>query len=405
MIELKGKYNTAKIFTDNVESEAIGQLTALLNQKSISDSKIRIMPDTHAGKGCVIGTTMTIHDKVIPNLVGVDIGCGMSCLKLKEKRIDLPKLDSIIRKEIPSGFEIRETTHKYLSNTNIENLHAYKFNKVNIDRAEKSLGTLGSGNHFIELDKDEEGNLYLVIHTGSRNLGKQVAEYYQEQAWERLKDGNRGELIKQKIKELTEAGRQTEIEAAINNIRSTVDVVPHELAYCDTDLFSMYIDDMKITQEYAYWNREAIADTIVKAMHLHVVDKFQTIHNYIDTDNMILRKGAVSAQAGEKLIIPMNMRDGSLICIGKGNEDWNYSAPHGAGRRLSRSAAKQNITLSEFKKTMKEAGIYSTSVSNSTIDESPMAYKPMDEIISNIGDTVDIVSIIKPIYNFKAGEE
>ena len=403
MIELRGKYNTCKVFTDNVDNATIGQLIALMNQSSVAGSQIRIMPDTHAGKGCVIGTTMTIGNKVIPNLVGVDIGCGMAVVELKETRIDLPKLDSVIRKKVPSGFSIRDKAHKFLRNVDLEELYCYK--NINVDRAEKSLGTLGGGNHFIEVDISESGQLYLVVHTGSRNLGKQVAEYYQDLAWKSLKNGNKGELIKAKIDELKAAGRQSEIEAEIAKIQSTIESVPKELAYCEGELFDKYIHDMKITQEYAYWNREAILDTIVDEMHLHVVEQWQTIHNYIDTENMILRKGSVSAQAGEKLIIPMNMRDGSLICIGKGNPDWNFSAPHGAGRLMSRSEAKQSISMSEFNKTMSDAGIYSTSVNKSTIDESPMAYKPMQEIIDNIGDTVEIVNIIKPIYNFKAGEE
>lgn len=375
MLELRGKYNNCKVFTDNVDNATIGQLIALMNQSSVAGSQIRIMPDTHAGKGCVIGTTMTIGNKVIPNLVGVDIGCGMAVAELKETRIDLPKLDSVIRKKVPSGFSIRDKAHKFLRNVDLEELYCYK--NINVDRAEKSLGTLGGGNHFIEVDISESGQLYLVVHTGSRNLGKQVAEYYQDLAWKRLKNGNKGELIKAKIDELKAAGRQSEIEAEIAKIQSTIESVPKELAYCEGELFDKYIHDMKITQEYAYWNREAILDTIVDEMHLHVVDQWQTIHNYIDTENMILRKGSVSAQAGEKLIIPMNMRDGSLICIGKGNHDWNFSAPHGAGRLMSRSEAKQSISMSEFKKTMSDAGIYSTSVNKSTIDESPMAYKPM----------------------------
>lgn len=403
MIELKGKHNTCKVFTDNIDNGTVGQLIALMNQSSVAGSQIRIMPDNHQGKGCVIGTTMTISDKVIPNLVGVDIGCGMAVAELKETRIDLPKLDSVINKKVPSGFSVRDKVHKFLRNVDIEELYCYK--NINVDRAEKSLGTLGGGNHFIEVDTSENGQLYLVVHTGSRNLGKQVAEYYQDLAWKSLKNGNKGELIKAKIDELKAAGRQSEIEAEIAKIQSTIESVPKELAYCEGELFDKYIHDMKITQEYAYWNREAILDTIVDEMHLHVVEQWQTIHNYIDTENMILRKGAISAQAGEKLIIPINMRDGSLICTGKGNPDWNYSGPHGAGRLMSRSEAKQNITLSAFKKTMKEAGIYSTSVNKSTIDESPMAYKPMQEIIDNIQDTVDIVNIIRPIYNFKAGEE
>lgn len=403
MIELKGKYNEAKIFTDNADAGTIGQVMSLLNQESMKNSKIRIMPDCHMGKGCTIGSTITIHDKVIPNLVGVDISCGMHIAKLKEKRIDLPKLDSVIRKEIPAGFSIREKEHKYAKNINLEELRCVKH--VDLDRAYKSIGTLGNGNHFCELDKDDDENIYLVVHTGSRNLGKQVAEYYQKEAWTLLKDGNRGELIKAKIAELTAAGRKTEIEAAIKEIKSTVDVVPYELAYCECKLFDDYIHDMKIVQEFAYWNRAAIVDTITKEMKLNVVEEFQTIHNYIDTEHMILRKGAVSARKGEKLIIPINMRDGALICIGKGNDDWNQSAPHGAGRLMSRGEAKKNFTVSEFKKTMQEAGIYTTSVGADTLDECPMTYKPMQEIIDNIQDTVEIEKIIKPIYNFKAGGE
>lgn len=403
MLELRGKYNNCKVFTDNVDNATIGQLIALMNQSSVAGSQIRIMPDTHAGKGCVIGTTMTIGNKVIPNLVGVDIGCGMAVAELKETRIDLPKLDSVIRKKVPSGFSIRDKAHKFLRNVDLEELYCYK--NINVDRAEKSLGTLGGGNHFIEIDISESGQLYLVVHTGSRNLGKQVAEYYQDLAWKSLKNGNKGELIKAKIDKLKAAGRQSEIEAEIAKIQSTVESVPKELAYCEGELFDKYIHDMKITQEYAYWNREAILDTIVDEMHLHVVEQWQTIHNYIDTKNMILRKGSVSAQAGELLLIPMNMRDGSLLCRGKGNPDWNYSAPHGAGRLMSRSQAKQSLTVSEFKKTMDEAGIYTTSVGRDTLDEAPMAYKPMDEILANIENTVEVVEVIKPIYNFKAGGE
>jgi len=405
MIELQGKYNKAKVFSDIIDNGTVGQITGLLNQKSLEDSQIRIMPDHHQGKGCVIGTTMTITDKVIPNLVGVDIGCGMALKALKDKRIDLPKLDSYIRKNVPSGFDVRERSarHKYWNDVDLEELRCAHC--VDIERAYNSLGTLGGGNHFIEVDKDDSGKLYLVIHTGSRNLGKQVAQHYQDMAWDKIKKGNRADLIQQKIKELTEAGKQQEIEEAIKNIKSTVDAVPHELAYCEGQLFDDYIHDMKIVQRFAYLNREAIADTIIKGLNLKEIknESFQTIHNYIDTDNMILRKGAISCQKGERVIIPINMRDGSLICIGKGNPDWNYSGPHGAGRLHSRSQAKQLFTVSQFKKTMDEAGIFTTSVGKDTLDESPMAYKSMDEIKQNIQDTAEIINEIKPIYNFKAG--
>lgn len=400
MIELQGKYNTAKIFATTIDNATTGQVIALLNQQSIYDSKIRIMPDTHAGKGCVIGTTMTIHDKVIPNLVGVDIGCGMLTIKLKETRIDLPKLDSLIKKNVPSGFDIRKRRHKYLDNVDINKLHV---TGINANRIEHSLGTLGGGNHFIEVDRGSDGTLYLVIHTGSRILGKQVAEIYQDKAWKSL--SNRDKIIQETIEKLKSEGKQSEIEETVKYIKQDIPAVPKELAYCEGELFNSYIHDMKIVQDYAYWNREAIAETILKEAKLTALESFHTVHNYVNMDDMILRKGAISARQGERVLIPMNMRDGSLLCIGKGNEDYNYSAPHGAGRLMSRSEAKQSVTLSAFKETMKQAGVFSTSVNKSTIDESPMAYKPMQEIIDNVADTVDIVEIIKPIYNFKAGEE
>lgn len=420
MFELNGKYNTCKIFTDNVDNACIGQLIALLNQESLKDSKIRIMPDTHAGAGCVIGTTMTIKDKVIPNLVGVDIGCGMHTTKLKEKRIDLPKLDSMIRKKIPSGgsIRVRSGQHKYAKNIDISQLNCFGKTdcKVNETIAICSIGTLGGGNHFIEVDKDDEGNLYLVIHTGSRRLGKDVAEYYQKRAYEELNcSGAYYKELERKaradfINEIKNSGSQKELNKLIAEWKwESSDLIkqniPYELAYCEGSLFNNYIHDMKIVQEYAYWNRKCIADIIIKEMKLHVEDEIETIHNYIDMEHMIVRKGAVSAMKDETILIPMNMRDGSLICIGKGNDDWNYSAPHGAGRLMSRSQAKESISLSEFKKAMEDASVFSTSVRKDTIDESPFAYKPMDEIIANIKETVDIVNIIKPIYNFKAGSE
>ena len=399
MIELQGKYNSCIIYTDLVTPGTAGQLTALLNQSSTAGARIRIMPDCHEGAGCVIGTTMTITDKVIPNLVGVDIGCGMLVTRLKETRVNLPKLDSLIHKEIPAGFAIREKPHKYLERTALDELLCDPGNRP---RIELSLGTLGGGNHFIELDQDD-GALYLVIHSGSRNLGVQVARYYQEEAWKRLKDGNRAELVEAKIAELKAAGRESEIEAAIKEIRSTAEIVPHELAYCEGALFDAYIHDMKITQEYASLNRHAMADTILSGLHLHAEDSFESVHNYIDTEAMILRKGACSAKENERLIIPINMRDGSLLCTGKGSPAWNYSAPHGAGRLMSRAEARQSFTLSEFKKQM--AGIYSSTVSRDTLDECPMAYKPMEAITENVGETVTIDQVIRPVYNFKAAEK
>jgi len=404
MFELNGKYGTAKIFTDNTDDETISQLINLLNQEFTQDLKIRIMPDTHAGKGCVIGTTMTINDKIVPNLVGVDIGCGMKVVKLagiKKEKLDLNKLDEVIRSHVPSGFDICEKKHRFFEKVKISSLHCADDGDINFERAEKSLGSLGGGNHFIEINEDEKGDMYLVIHSGSRYLGKQVAKYYQDRAWNRISNYGRNDIIKNKIKELKEANREKDIQQEIMKLKHLMPLVPKELAYVETDLFDMYIDDMKLTQEYAYWNREAIAETIMRFMNLEAEETFQTIHNYIDTEKMILRKGAVSAEYGEKLIIPINMRDGSLICVGKGNPDWNNSAPHGAGRIMSRAKAKESVSLEEYEESMK--GIYTTCVGMGTIDESPMAYKPMQEIMDNIQDTVEIVRVIKPVYNFKAG--
>ena len=410
MFELSGKYNTCKIFTDNCDNETISQLTDLLNQESVKGSKIRIMPDTHAGKGCVIGTTMTLQDKVIPNLVGVDIGCGMLAIKLKEKEIDLKLLDEVINKYVPAGFEIHESP---VSRSFADKIIA----PVDVDKAFKSLSSLGGGNHFLEIDRDSRGNLWLVVHTGSRHLGIEVCEYYQNRAYEKLQESAKGgslkQLINSTISELKTAHREKEISKQIEKIKADYErknntKVPRELAYLTGQDFNDYIHDMQLTQQHAAINRKCIADTIIAKMGLHPVSKdccydedyFDTIHNYIDCDNMILRKGSVSAELGERLIIPMNMRDGSLICIGKGNPDWNYSAPHGAGRIMSRSQAKDKVNLDDFEESMK--GIYSTSVCASTIDESPFVYKPMQEIMDNIKDTVEIVDIIKPIYNFKA---
>lgn len=399
MIELKGKYNEAKIFTEVVDEASVSQVLLLLNQEFVSGSKIRLMPDIHAGAGCTIGTTMTITDKVVPNLVGVDIGCGMETIKIKETHIELQKLDKLIYEKIPSGFNIREKTHRYFNETNLEDLFCYKY--IDTRRAEKSLGTLGGGNHFIEANKDDDGNIYIVVHSGSRHLGLEVANYYQEEGYKTL-NGSAKKDIDNLIANLKVHGREREIQksiAALKSIKRTN--IPKQLAYVSGELFGQYIHDMKIVQRYAELNRRAIIDVIVKGMKIHVVDQFTTIHNYIDTDAMILRKGAVSARENEKLLIPINMRDGSLICVGKGNDDWNQSAPHGAGRLMSRSAAKEAFTVSEFKNQM--SGIYTTSVNKDTLDECPMAYKGMDDIVNNISDTVDIVQVIRPIYNFKAG--
>lgn len=401
MIELKGKYNKAKIFTDVVDEAAISQVLLLLNQEFVSGSKIRLMPDIHAGAGCTIGTTMTITDKIVPNLVGVDIGCGMETIRIKEKQIELQKLDKLIYDKIPSGFRVREKTHRYFEEINLKDLYCYK--DINPERAEKSLGTLGGGNHFIEANKDDEGNLYLVVHSGSRHLGLEVAGYYQEQGYQIL-NGSAQKDIDILVADLKARGREREIQKSVRELKNTKKTnIPKQLAYVSGELFMQYMHDMKIVQRYAELNRQAMMDEIVKGMKLHVIEQFTTVHNYIDTDAMILRKGAVAARKGEKLLIPINMRDGSLICVGKGNDDWNQSAPHGAGRLMSRAAAKESFTVSEFKNQM--SGIYTTSVNKDTLDECPMAYKGMDDIVNNIGNTAEVMQIIKPIYNFKAGGE
>lgn len=400
MLEIKGRYNKAKIFTDVVDEISINQVVSLCDQEFSHGSKIRLMPDIHAGAGCTIGTTMTICDKVVPNLVGVDIGCGMQTVLVKEKQFDLQKLDNLIYKYIPSGFNIRENTHKYFDEINLKSLCCYK--QINILRAEKSLGTLGGGNHFIEVDKDEEGNLFIVVHSGSRHLGLEVANYYQEEGYKAL-NGNSKADINNIIATLKDEGREKEIQKTLKTLQSAKKTnIPKSLAYVTGELFDQYLHDMKIVQRYADLNRHAMIDEIIEGMNLNIIDQFTTIHNYIDTDKMILRKGAVSAKNGERLLIPINMRDGSLICIGKGNDDWNESAPHGAGRLMSRSKAKQIFTIDSFKEEME--GIYTTSVRKDTLDECPMAYKSIDDIVRYIGETVEIEKVIKPIYNFKASE-
>ncbi len=401
MIEIKGKYSEAKIFTDIVDSASVAQVQELCNQEFAAGSRIRLMPDIHAGKGCTIGTTMTITDKVAPNLVGVDIGCGMETIRVRESRIELQKLDKLIYEKIPSGFSIREKAHRYLGQIDLSQLCCARH--VDLIRAEKSIGTLGGGNHFIEVDRDDEGNLYIVVHSGSRHLGVEVAGYYQEAGYKVL---NRTDdaSVEALIAQLKAEGREREIQKELKKLKNIKQTsIPRELAYVSGELFEQYLHDMKIVQQFAALNRQAMMDEIVKGMKLHVEEQFTTIHNYIDTEQMILRKGAVSARAGEQLLIPINMRDGSLICVGKGSEDWNYSAPHGAGRLMSRAEAKQSFTVSEFKKQM--ANVYTTSVNRSTLDECPMAYKGMQDILDNIGPTAEVVKIIRPIYNFKAGDE
>lgn len=395
MLELRGKYNSAKVFTDNVEETAMGQIIELCNQPFAEGSNIRIMPDTHAGAGCTIGTTMTITDKIVPNLVGVDIGCGMevSIIDKNKTEINFDQLDEIIRKYVPSGFNVRSSSqrHPLSKQVNFRDVRA----PFKLDRAKDSIGTLGGGNHFVELNELDD-KVVLVIHSGSRNLGKQIAEHYQNRAYD--------ELINVKdekdriIAELIAAGRQSEIQKALSVVKKPK--IQKDLAYLEGQGFKDYMNDMKIAQHYALLNRKAMVDEIVTRMNWKVVDSFTTIHNYIDMDNMILRKGAISAQAGERVIIPLNMRDGSIIAYGKGNPDWNFSGPHGAGRLMSRSKAKELVSLEEYKETMKD--VWTTSVVQSTVDESPMAYKPMAEIVEHTKDSLEIAEIIKPLYNFKA---
>lgn len=399
MIELKGKYGEAKVFTDVVDNDSIAQVINLLNQPYVAGSRIRMMPDIHAGAGCTIGTTMTIGDKICPNLVGVDIGCGMETVRIRESRLELQQLDKLIRQEIPSGFEVRTEAHRFSKDLDLEDLYCAKH--INLDKAVLSIGTLGGGNHFIEADRDENGNIYIVIHSGSRHLGLEIANFYQEAGFKALTTCSKEETDRV-VAELKAAGRQKEIQKTLKSMKKD-SPVPKPLAYVEGDLLKQYLHDMRIAQEFARLNRQAMMDVIVKGLKLHAEEQFTTIHNYIDVERGILRKGAVSAQAGEKLLIPINMRDGSLICIGRGNEDWNFSAPHGAGRLMSRSAAKESFTVSEFRKQME--GVYTTSVNRSTLDECPMAYKDMTDIVDNIGPTAGIQAIIKPIYNFKAGDE
>lgn len=391
-----------KIFTDNIEEEAVNQINLLLEQEPFKDCKVRIMPDVHTGKGCVIGFTADLGDKVIPNIVGVDIGCGMLCVELGKIDLDLEKLDKIINENIPAGRNIRE--QKLTSFDKIKELYCLRELKDS-NKFEKAIGTLGGGNHFIEVDVDDDDNKYLVIHTGSRNMGKQVADYYQNLAIELC--SCKEEMWKRKdeiINTYKEQGRKNEIQKALKDLekqyKNNTPDLPKDLCYLTGEYREDYLHDMEICQEYASLNRKNIALEILNKYGIVAVSKFETIHNYICFDDNIVRKGAIRANKGERVIIPINMRDGSIIAVGKGNKDWNNSAPHGAGRIMSRIKAKETFNLEEFKKSME--GIYTTSCVEETIDEAPFVYKPIEEIINNIGDTVKIEKIIKPIYNFKA---
>ena len=402
MIEIKGKINTAVCYASVIEDEAIEQIRRMCDYGLTEGSRIRIMPDVHAGKGCTIGTTMTVSDRVCPNIVGVDIGCGMYAVKLNEKELDFERIDSVCHL-IPSGMNVWEGRKERFDLTG---LRAYR-NLRDSKRLERSLGTLGGGNHFIEVDRQEDGTCWLVIHSGSRNLGKQIAEYYQKIAVD-LHSG-KDEYFRRRdeiIASYKDDGRRNEIQAALKELAKEFEDqapdVPNDLCWLYGDFLRDYLHDVEICQRFARRNREMMAEIILEKTGMTASDSFHAIHNYIDTDEMILRKGSIAAHKGERVLIPINMRDGSVIAIGKGNEEWNYSAPHGAGRLMSRSKAKEQISMDEYKKAMK--GIYTTSVNMSTVDEAPMAYKSIGDIIDVIKDSVDIIEIMKPVYNFKASD-
>ena len=398
MLEIKGNMNTAICYAKVIETEAIEQIQRMCDYEFTKGSKIRIMPDVHAGKGCTIGTTMTVHDKVVPNIVGVDIGCGMYTIDLGYEDVDFEKLDEAAH-FVPSGMNVWDGR---IEKFDLTNLRCYRYLK-DTKRLERSLGTLGGGNHFIEVDQAQDGRKYLVIHTGSRNLGKQVADYYQGLAIE-LGKGKEEYFAKRDalIEEYKAAGRRKEIQNALKQLTWTEKQAetPDDLCFLYGTYLEDYLYDVDICQKFAVRNREKIAEILLERINVEAGESFHTIHNYIDIDEMILRKGAIAAHDGEKVLIPINMRDGSVLAVGKGNPEWNYSAPHGAGRIMSRNAAKERLNLDEYRKVME--GIYTTSVNEATLDEAPMAYKSLDDIIEVIRDSVTIIDVMKPIYNFKA---
>ena len=400
MLEIKGKVNTAICYASVIEEEAIEQIRRMCDYEFTAGSRIRIMPDVHAGKGCTIGTTMTITDKAVPNIVGVDIGCGMYTVDLGKTDIDYKKLDEAAH-FIPSGMNVWEGRQEHFD---LEQLRCYRDLK-DAKRLERSLGTLGGGNHFIEIDESADGEKYLVIHSGSRNLGKQVAELYQKLAVDLSK--GKEEYFKKRdeiIRTYKEKGKRKEIQAALKKIawEQKESLIPEDLCFLYGSYLEDYLHDVEVCQRFARRNREKMAEILLERTGIAAGEAFHTIHNYIDTEEMILRKGAIAAHAGEKILIPINMRDGSVLAVGKGNAEWNYSAPHGAGRIMSRKAAKDRLSLEEYRETMK--GIYTTSVNEATLDEAPMAYKSLDDIIDVIRDSVDIIDVMKPVYNFKASE-
>ena len=402
MFEIRGKVNTAVCYAKVVEEEAIEQIRRMCDYPMTEGSRIRIMPDVHAGAGCTIGTTMTIIDKAVPNVVGVDIGCGMYTVRLREAEIDFEKLDAAAH-YIPSGLNVWDGR---VEKFDLTGLRCYRELK-DAGRLERSLGTLGGGNHFIEVDRASDGTNYLVIHSGSRNLGKQVALLYQKLAV----DLNKGigawlEARDEIIRTYKEQGRRSEIQKALKQLKwdqeNLEPTIPADLCWLYGKYLDDYLHDVEICQAFARRSREKMAEILMERSGLTGEESFHTIHNYIDTEEMILRKGAIAAHAGEKVLIPINMRDGSVLAIGKGNPEWNYSAPHGAGRIMSRTAAKNTLSMDEYRETMK--GVYTTSVNDSTLDEAPMAYKSLDDIIDVIRDSVDVVDILRPVYNFKASD-
>lgn len=402
MITIKGAHNTAIVFTTDLEPQAEAQIQAVCDQEAFSQSKIRIMPDVHAGMGCTIGTTMTITDKIVPGMVGVDIGCGIETVEIVPHDIDFNRLDQIIRRRIPSGREVRRTPHPLHEQADLGSLRCR--NNVNLNRARHSIGTLGGGNHFIEVAEDGEGGLYAVVHSGSRHIGHEVATYYQREAVKQL-SGTSQAQIGRIIEDLKAKGRKKEIARTLRRLKREAGrklPVPQDLAYVEGRLMDDYLHDMAIIQRFAVLNRQAMVDILMESMGWVEKSRFTTIHNYVELQSMVLRKGAVSAKAGEKLLIPINMRDGSLICQGLGNPDWNYSAPHGAGRLMSRRAAFSSLNLGDYRSQMK--GIFTTSVNLDTLDEAPMAYKSIDFIRQSITPTAKVLHQIKPLYNFKASE-
>lgn len=401
MLEIRGKVNTAICFARVIEDEAVDQIRRMCDTEMTRGSKVRIMPDVHAGKGCTIGTTMTITDKAVPNVVGVDIGCGMYTVRLGKVDIDFGKVDEVCH-YIPSGMDVWEGR---IVRFDLTELRCYR-ELHDTRRLERSLGTLGGGNHFIEIDEAADGTKYLVIHSGSRNLGKQVAEFYQQLAID-LHSGKE-EYFRMRdeiIRTYKEQGRRTEIQEALIAFKNEYEAknpdAPEDLCWLYGEYLMDYLHDVEICQRFARLNREKMAEIILERTGMTAEDAFHTIHNYIDTDEMILRKGAIAAHEGEKVLIPINMRDGSVLAIGKGNPDWNYSSPHGAGRVMSRARAKESIDLDEYRESM--AGIYTTSVNEQTLDEAPMAYKALDDIIDVINESVDVIEVLRPIFNFKAG--